>query len=161
MILKISAARKGMITGLFMIALTLILFYSRQSFDSPFQYLIYGIYLAGIIWTLQSFSKFNTEKKFGNFFLEGFKCFVTVTLLMVIFTFIFNKMHPEFKNDMANVYKEELIKQGNATPSEIDERVLKVKDYYLTMLISRTIFAYLFLGAVITAASSLVFIRRK
>lgn len=161
MLLKITAAQKGIITGIIMIVVTLVLFYSHQSFDSPLQYFIYGVYLAGIVWSLQNYSRSDQYKKFGKYFLEGFKCFVVVTLLMVIFTFIFNRMHPEFKNEMADVYKSELTKQGNATPAEIDESVIKMKDHYLTILISRTIFAYLFLGAVITGAASLVFIRKK
>lgn len=159
---NISAATKGFITGALMVAVSLILFYTKQSFDSPLQYSIYAIYLGGIIWTLYSFSEsLNAPAKFSKFFLEGFKCFIVVTLLMVIFTFIFNKMHPEFKEQLAVAYKADLIKQGNSMPSDIEANVIKMKDYYLTILISRTIFAYLFLGAVITAAASFVFKKRK
>ncbi len=162
MLQNITAAQKGVITGLLMIAATLILFYTHQSYESPFQYLIYLIYFAGIIWCLLSFSRRNnSDFKFGTIFLEGFKSFLVVTLLMVVFTFIFNKMHPEFKDELAIAYKQELTKQGNSMPAEIDADVSKMKDYYLTMLISRTTFAYLFLGAVITAAASLIFIKRK
>jgi hypothetical protein len=160
--LKINAAQKGLITGLMMIGLTLILFYTHQSFNSPLQYFIYVIYATGIIFSLIAFSRSdNYSNKFGKLFAEGFKCFIAVTLLMVVFTFIFNKLHPEFKIELASAYRQDLIKQGNTTPAEIDESILKMKDYYLTILISRTIFAYLFLGAVITAAASFFFIRRK
>ena len=162
MLQNINAAQKGLITGLLMIAVTFLLFYTNQSYDSPLQYSIYAIYVIGIVWTLFAFSKSgNNPNKFGKFFLQGFKCFIVVTLIMVIFTFIFNKMHPEFIDQLSIAYKQDLIKQGNSTPAEIDESVIKMKNYYLTILISRTIFAYLFLGAVITAAASLVFIKRK
>ena len=157
-----NSTRKGLITGTLMVATSLILFYTHQAFDSPLQYIIYAVYLGGIIWTLYSFStSINEPVKFSRFFLEGFKCFVVVTFIMVIFTFIFNKMHPEFKEQLAVAYKDDLIKLGNSTPSEVEQGVIKMKDYYLTILISRTIFAYLFLGAVITAAASFVFKKRK
>ena len=162
MLKTISATQKGLITGGLMIAFTLLSFYTQQSYNSPIQFSIYAIYIGGIIWTLFSFSRSSSEHhKFSRYFLEGFKCFIAVTLLMVIFTFIFNKMHPEFKDQLAVSYKADLIKQGNSTPAEIESSVLKMKDYYLTILISRTIFAYLFLGGVITAAVALVFTKRK
>ena len=80
---------------------------------------------------------------------------------MVIFTFVFNKMHPEFEEQMAVAYKKELLKKGNATPAEILINVEKMRSYYLTMLISAAIFGYLLIGAVIAAGSSLLFMRRK
>ena len=145
-----------------MVAMALLFYYTGQPFESPFQYLIYIIYAIGIVWAIYDFSK--TEEntnKFAAYFLQGFKCFIVVTLLMVIFTFVFNKMHPEFKEQMAAAYKNELIKKGNATPDEILSNVEKMKSYYLTMLISAAIFGYLLIGAVIAAGSSLLFMRRK
>lgn len=162
MLQKLNATQKGLITGVLMIGLSLLFFYSGQSFDSPLQYLIYVVYAAGIVWSLYSFSKSEENtNKFGAYFLQGFKCFIVVALLMVIFTFVFNKMHPEFKEQMGVAYKEELIKKGNATPAEIDSNVEKMKGYYLTMLISGAIFGYLLIGSVITLVSSFLFIRRK
>ena len=96
--IHLDATKKGLLTGLIMIGLSLLFYYTKQPFDSPLQYLIYVIYAAGIVWTIYEFSK--TEEnlnKFGAFFLQGFKCFIVITLLMVVFTFVFNKMHPEFK----------------------------------------------------------------
>jgi glucan phosphoethanolaminetransferase (alkaline phosphatase superfamily) len=162
MLKKINAAQKGLITGILMIGISLSLFSTQQAVESPVQYSIYFIYLTGIAWTLLAFKKsLNEPGTFGRFFLEGFKCFIIVTLLMVIFTFVFNKMHPEFKDQVAAGYREAILKQGNSTPNEVEESVLKIKAQYLTILIARTIFAYLFLGAVITAVASFVIKRRK
>ena len=161
MLRRINAAQKGLITGILMIGVTFFLFSTYQAVDSPIQFLIYGVYLAGILWTLLSYSNSAKDNTFGKLFLEGFKCFIVVTLLMVIFTFVFNKMHPEFKDQVASGYREQVIKQGNSTPNEVEASVLKIKEQYLTILIARTIFAYLFLGGVITAAASFVIKRRK
>ena len=145
-----------------MIGLSLLFFYTGQPFESPLQYLIYLVYAAAIVWTIYEFSK--TEEninKFGAFFLQGFKCFIVITLLMVTFTFIFNKMHPEFKDEMAKAYNDELIKKGNTTAAEILKQTEQMKQYYLTMMISGAIFGYLLIGAVITAVTSLFFIKRN
>lgn len=162
MLQNLNATKKGLITGLVMIGISLGIFYSGQPFDSPLQYLIYAVYAGGIIWTIYEFSKSEENtNKFGTFFLQGFKCFIVVTLLMVIFTFTFNKLHPEFKDEMVKAYNDELVKKGNSTPAEILKNIESAKDYYLTMLISGAIFGYLMIGAVITAATSLMFIKRK
>jgi len=145
-----------------MIGLSLLFFYTGQPFESPLQYLIYVLYAGGIIWTLYTFSKSaENSNKFAAFFLQGFKCFIVITLLMVIFTFVFNKLHPEFKDQMAVAYRAELVKKGNSTEAEMLSNVEKMKDYYLTMLISGAIFGYLLIGAVITASTTLLFLRRK
>lgn len=162
MLKNLNATKKGLITGLVMIGISLGIFYSGQPFDSPFQYLIYIVYAGGIVWTIYEFSKSEENtNKFGAFFLQGFKCFIVITLLMVIFTFAFNKLHPEFKDEMVKAYNDELVKKGNSTPAEILKNIESAKDYYLTMLISGAIFGYLMIGAVITAATSLMFIKRK
>lgn len=162
MLQNLNATKKGLITGVLMIGLSLILFYSGQSFESPLQYSIYVVYAAGIVWSLYSFSKSaENTNKFGAYFLQGFKCFIVVTLLMVIFTFVFNKMHPEFKEQMGTTYRDELLKNENITPAEVVSNVEKMKEFYLTMLISRAIFGYLLTGSVITLVSSFLFMRRK
>lgn len=145
-----------------MIVLSVLLFYFIPAHDSPINYLIYAIYTLGIVWTVYAFSKSESNtKKFSAFFLQAFKCFVIVTLLMVLFTFIFNKLHPEFRTEAAKNYKQELINLGNSTPAEIETSVAKMQDFYLTMVISRAIFGYLFFGAAVSAAVSLFFIKRK
>ncbi len=162
MLKNLNATKKGLITGLVMIGISLGIFYSGQPFDSPLQYLIYVVYAGGIVWTIYEFSKSEENtNKFGAFFLQAFKCFIVITLLMVVFTFVFNKLHPEFKEDMVKAYTDELVKKGNSTPAEITKNIESAKDYYLTMLISGAIFGYLIIGAVFSAATSLMFIKRK
>lgn len=145
-----------------MIGLSLIFFYGGQPFNSPLQYLIYLLFAAGIAWTLYDFSRSpENNNKFSAFFMQGFKSFIVITLMMVLFTYVFNKMHPEFKAEMVKGYRDEMIKQGNSTAAEIENNIEKAKEFYLTMLISGAIFGYLLIGAVITAAASLLFMKRK
>ena len=162
MLKNLNATKKGLITGLLMVGLSLLIYYAKLAFDSPVQYVIYFVYAAGIVWTLITFSgSGNHSNKFGEFFLQGFKCFVVVTLVMVVFTFIFNKLHPEFKDEMAAAYKTEMISKGNTTPAEIETNIAKAKDFYIVMLISSAIFGYLIIGAVVTATVSLLVRKRN
>ncbi len=160
--IPLNATKKGLLTGLIMIGLSLLLYYTKQPFDSPTQYLIYIAYAGGIVWTIYAFSKTEeNNNKFGTFFLQGFKCFIVITLLMVVFTYVFNKMNPEFKDEMVKAYREEMVSKGNTTPDEMLKNIEKAKEYYLTMLLSGAIFGYLLAGAAITAVTSFLFLKRN
>lgn len=145
-----------------MMAIALVIYYSKLPFDSAYQYLIYIVYAAGIVWAQHGFSKQdNHEGKFGQYFSQAFKCFIVVTLLMVLFTAGFNWLHPEFKETAGAAYREELLKKGNAMPAEIEANVKKMKDFYVVMLISGAIFGYLLIGAAIGLVGSLLYARKK
>ena len=159
---NLTATKKGLITGLMMIGASLLIFQLEGSFDNNLQYVVYLLYLGGIVWTLADFARTqDSNTKFGKHCSEGFKCFIVVTFLMVMFTIIFVKMHPEFKEEMATGYKSELIKQGNYTEREIDEMVQKSKSYFSTLLTSMAVFSYLVIGALITAVSGAVILQLK
>ncbi len=158
----ISATKKGLITGAFMIAISILVYYHFRSFENSLQFIIYSVYTAGIVWTLLSFSATEANNnKFGTYFNQGFKCFIVVTLMMVVFTYSFLQLHPEFKDEMAIGYRAELIKQGNYTPVEMDAMVAKSKEYYSLMLTSMAIFGYLIIGSLVTLITAGILISRK
>ena len=158
----LNATKKGLITGLLMIALTLVLFYSKLPYDTPLQYFIFIIYALGVVWALYGYSRQDGhEGKFGQYFSQGFKCFIVVTLLMVLFTALFYWLHPEFKAEAGIAYREELKNTGNATPAEIDAAVKKFQDFYTVMRISGAIFVNLMIGAAVSLVGSLLYARPK
>ena len=162
MLKNLNATKKGLVTGLMMIALSLLFYFTKQPFDSPTQYLIYLLYAFGIVWTLYDFQRTaDKSAKFGEYFLQGFKCFIVVTLLMALFTIGFNLLHPEFKAEGAAAYREQLLKEGNKTLPEIEANIKKMKELYMPILIAQAIFSYLFIGAFVTLVSSLLFRSRK
>jgi hypothetical protein len=162
MLKNLNATKKGLITAVLMIGLSLIFFYSKQAYDNPYQYIIYVVYTLGVVWTLFDFArKGEHSNKFGEFFLQGFKCYIVVTLLMVVFTLAFNKLHPEFRDQMAEFYRKDLLAQKDKTPVEIETIVKQAKDYYIVMLISGAIFVYLIIGTVVSLVTTLLLRSRK
>jgi hypothetical protein len=160
--IRLVPALKGLITGLLMTGVTLGVYYSNLSPDSPIQYAIYLIYGLGIIWTLLAFRRSSScTGKFGDLFGQGFRCFIVVTLVMVVFTFAFNRMHPEFAEESAQAYKELQIKQKNKFPADIENELASYKKSYNTIIIYGAIFGYLIIGAGLTAAASALLMRRK
>lgn len=161
--MKLSPLIKGIITAVAMIAVTLITYYSLPD-TSPLHYLVFGVYAAGIIWTLIAHKNSQAfTGKFGESFNTGFKCFIIATLLMVIYTFTFNKMHPEFAEESARLYKEQQLnlKDNSKTPDEIDADTISYKNGYTMAVVYGTIFGYLIIGVIVTALGSLIITRRK
>ena len=153
---------KGAITGILMAIVMVILYTLDIPASSGLKFLVHIIYAAGIIWTLYTFSRSSAyDGKFSSLFGQGFRCFIIVVLILVAFTTIFSMLHPEEAEKAARFYREDLVRQGNKTPDEIDALVAKAKKQYTTGLVSITIFGYLITGTLITAAASAILMRRK
>lgn len=157
----LTARNTGIITGLAMIAFSLIIYKVKGSFDNNLPYITYAMYVAGIVWTLLNFKKHHEGTAgFKQFFSEGFKCFVLVTFLMVAFTFIFILMHPELKDQMAAGMKVELAKNKDFTPVDVEKSIATAKKLFLPGYIMAVVFSYLAIGAVVTALASAVLNRK-
>lgn len=162
MLLKLSPALKGFITAILMIGVALLLDKRKDNGDTRLQYLILVLYAAGIIWSLVSYSFIEkSNRKFSALFSQGFKCFIVVTLVMIVFTALFIKMHPEYAVQEAAATKEYYLKQGDKTPAEIADLAERAKKQYAITVISVSIFRYLIFGAIVTAGTAALLTRRK
>ena len=160
--MRFTPALKGLITAILMIITAVVIDQQRNHTDPRIQYVIFFIYAAGIIWSVLAFAQSGKGTgKFAQLFGQGFRCFIIVTICMVIFTFIFIKMHPEFAVLEAQHQREELVKLKDKTPLEIEDMVSTVKKQYTLRYLSASIFGYLIIGAGISAAISALLTRRK
>jgi hypothetical protein len=161
---RISPALKGLITAALMIANVLVIYAAGENADPRLQYLIYALYGGGIIWTLISYRRSPAfTGRFGGLFNQGFRCFIIVTLVMVMFTGLFSYLHPEFAEESGEAYRISLQQQkdGNRTPAQVMEEVADYKKQYTLRLVSVSIFGYLIIGVVVTAVASLFLMRRN
>ena len=147
--------QKGLITGALMIIASL---FSSEILKNPvesyFQFIIYLLFSLGIVWSLLSFSKNNTNQhSFKDFFSIGFKTFIVVTLLMAGFAYIYFSFHTEFRDSKIAENNQMLLLQGDHLPKEIEENANQLKKMFLPLMISSAVFRYLILGAIITAIS--------
>ena len=165
MAIRLSPAIKGLITAACMIAVMLILFNQADNSSPRLLYIVYGIYGAGIIWTLIAYRQSNAfTGKFADLFSQGFKCFIVVTLCLAIFYAVFNYLHPELKESAAIQLRENLSKltgEKQMLPAQIDDDVAAFKKQYILKLVSGAIFGYLIIGAAVTAASSAFLSKRN
>ena len=160
---NITATYKGVITGIAMIVACVVCYFALHiPFNSKEQFVVFAIYTAGIIWCLLSFNSNNKEEiKLKAYFQEGFKTFVVVTLLMVIYCIIFYKLETGIRDAWIANNNIELLKQGNKMPAEIEENARQMKTMFLPMMVGINLFKYLIIGVLITVITGGLLISQK
>lgn len=163
MLQKLNATRKGLLTGLLMAGLVLFFYYGlKYPLNGKEQYVIYSIYLAGIIWSLFAFMQAKGENKtFKEYFSTGFKTFIVATLLMVVFTFIFFSFDTSYRESGIAENNKLLLQEGNHTPAEIESNAQQLRKIFMPMMLGITTFKYLVLGALVTAVGAGFLSQRK
>lgn len=157
--MKLSPLFIGILTGFAMMAAILTGYQNFLTDAITAQWIAYGVYAVGVFTAIY----FNRSgmNKFGDYFSMGFRSFIITTLLLVIFTAIFNHLHPEIAKESAELFRADLIKEQNRTPVEIEQDVKLYKDGFATAIISRSIFGYLVFGALAAALSSFLLTLQK
>jgi hypothetical protein len=162
MLKDINATKKGLLTGIIMICLALFFFYVlKLPVNQKEQYVLFSIYIAGIIWSLLSFKQSSSsDKSFKNYFSTGFKTFIVVTLLMVLYTFIFFKFNTAYRDAGIAENNKMLLQEGNHTTAEIESNARQLKQIFMPVMVGITTFKYIILGALVSAVGS-GFLNRK
>ena len=160
---NISATYKGLLTGIVMIIACVVCYFVLHiPFNSKEQFVVFAIYSAGIIWCLISFNNTNKqEAKLKAYFQEGFKTFVVVTLLMVIYCILFYKLETGIRDAWIANNNQELLKEGNHMPAEIAENASQMKTMFLPMMVGINLFKYLIIGVLITVITGGFLISQK
>ncbi len=145
-----------------MICLALFFFYVlKLPVNQKEQYVLFSIYIAGIIWSLLSFKQSSSpDKSFKSYFSTGFKTFIIVTLLMVLYTFIFFKFNTSYRDAGIADNNKLLLQEGNHTAAEIESNAIQLKQIFMPVMVGITTFKYIILGALVTAVGS-GFLSRK
>ncbi len=149
---NISAKYIGLITGGIMVLVSLLMFYQFHLPDTgTVKYVCFSIYTIGIIISLFLFKNKNIEgKEFKDYFSEGFKTFVVVSLIMAIFTFVFYKMNPQiFEKTIEEINKINAL-DTNKTAAEVIENGNKIRNIQLPMTVTINTLIYVVIGALVS-----------
>jgi hypothetical protein len=149
---NITATIKGVITGLLMIVLSLVFFYIlKLPENGKNQIFVLLIMVAAVIWSLISLKlKATDQLTFKDYFSEGFKTFIVVTLFMAIYTFVFYKLNPQILED-AIIKNNKLVQvEGNHTDVEIAANADKLRNIFMPMMLAVKTIEYLILGALVS-----------
>ena len=155
---KLTATYKGLIIAALMIIISVILFYGfKFPANDPSQLVVMGIYIIGIFWSLFSLKPVDGNiLKFKDYFSQGFKTFIIVTLLMVIYTAIFYKLNPQILEAVIKENEILVAKGGDKTPAEIKANSESLRSIFMPMTISLITVVYLGLGALTSLVGGLI-----
>ncbi len=148
---NISARNKGLITGGLIVLLSGIAYYFNQNFDNGVSMVAYFMYAAGVVWTLIAYHlKEEGNKNFKDYFQQGFKCYIVVTLIMVTATWIFLKWNVKMQNEMIEFQRKQLIEAHNYSEPDIEQQLARYKKLLLPGYTIGAILSYLGIGTLIT-----------
>lgn len=151
----ISARNKGLITGALILLLSAITYYIKRSFDNYILLVAYAVYAGGIIWTLLSFHNQNGQShSFKDYFQQGFKCFIVVTLMMVCATWLFMKFNVSLQNEMVEFQRQQMKLANNYSEPDIEEKLKQYRKFLLPGYTIGAILSYLGIGTLITCLLS-------
>ncbi|RYD81279.1 MAG: DUF4199 domain-containing protein [Sphingobacteriales bacterium] len=160
---KLSATYKGLIIAGLMIIVSATLFYGfKFPPNDSSQLVVMGLYIMGIFWSLISLKP--TEEKalrFKDYFSQGFKTFIIVTLLMVIYTAVFYKLNPQILENVIAENEILVAKAGDKTPAEIKANSESLRSIFMPMTISLTTVIYLGLGALTSVVGGLILLNSQ
>ena len=152
---KLTPTYKGLFVGVLMIAVSFVIYLTKGNFENKLQYIVYSLYVGGVVWTIIDFKKNEgVLPSFKDFFAQGFKFFIVVTLLMVLFTIVFILMHPELKDEMITLMQKDLASAKDLVQNDIDNRIASAKKMYLPAHIMGAVFGYLVIGALVSAVTA-------
>ena len=117
-----------------------------------------GIYVAGLIWIVSTAHV--SKKHFSLLFQSGFKSFILMTFLMIVFFIIFHKLNRQILDDFIRENNRMIAESGNKTPTEIETNEALLRSYFVPMTISFYTLVLLITGA-ITSALTAVLISRS
>ena len=161
--LQLKATHIGLVTGFLMVAASLLSSYVlKNPVESNFQIVLYILFSLGIILSLFVYSKTNNGNAgFKDYFSAGFKTFLLMVLVMAVFTFIFFSFNTAFRDSKIVENTKLIIAEGNHLPNEIGENEKKLKEMFLTIMVSSAVFRYLIIGAIVTAITAGFFSQQK
>ena len=145
----LSFLQAGLVIGVVMILFGLVTYltgmYKTQQWISYFSYLLLCVMI--IIAVINFAKSKNGNVTFGQCFGWGFKACMIVTLLYLVYLVIFILIFPDFKQEMIQLTRESMEKQGR-TEDQIEAGVSMMdKGFYLFMFLG-LIFMFLVTGVI-------------
>lgn len=144
-----STATKGVVIGLIMIVVALAIAFSGMEMNGPLQYIIYAVYIAGLIYSIHLYGKeIDHNSTFGNYFAHGFKIAALVTIIMIAYVIIFMYAFPEFKEKAMDTARKQMAANKNMTSDQVDKAMDITRRFFTVFLIGGALVGYLFIGAI-------------
>jgi hypothetical protein len=139
---------KGIVISLILIVLGLITYFLDMSDNKALQWVGYIIFIIAIIWSVNIYGKqIGHNATFGNYFSHGFKITALVTLIMIVFTFLFIYLFPDVKEKGMEAARKGMVEK-KMTEEQINQAMGFTQKFFMVFVIGAILVFYLFFGAV-------------
>ncbi len=144
-----STVTKGIVIALLLIVFSLVLFFTNMDVQSPLRWLVYIIYLGGVIFSIVQYGKqIDHNATFGNYFAHGFKVSATVTVLMVIYIVVFSMLFPEMKEKAIDEARKAVNARENMSDDQRAQAVEMTKKLFMVFMVGGTLIYNLIIGVI-------------
>jgi hypothetical protein len=144
-----STVTKGLTIALLLIVSSIAIYFTDVEMNSPLRWLVYCIYLAGVIFSIIQYGKqINHNATFGNYFAHGFKVSATVTAIMVLYIIIFVMIFPDFKEKAIDEARKAIDQKGNISEDQKAQAMEMTKKLFMVFLVGGTLIYNLIVGVI-------------
>ena len=154
---KLSSTQIGVVSGTLLVLISAILyFFLNYDYRGYSQFGIYFIFSIAIFVAIYNHAAKTRTSSVTNLFSEGFKAFVVMTLLMVVFSYIYFKMNPQILEEAIIENNQLIAKEQDHTPAEIEVNTRRIREIFMPMTISITILKFLLMGTIFSIIFSML-----
>lgn len=152
-----SAVIKGVVISLLLIVASLLIFFISGNNQTSFQYVIYGIFIVGLVWSIAGYAKqIDYNATFGKYFMHGFAISAIITCIMLIFMAVFVTVDPSLKQQTLEKTSEQMRKNQNVSDEQIEQALNITRKFFMVMALGGTLLGYMFFGTIISLVTAAV-----
>ncbi len=151
----------GLMIGLVLVILSAVVYVANLSQAGWVQWLIYAVFLGGLILNANAFSKANgTAVTFGQVFSSGFKATAIVVILVVLWTILSPYVFPDIKEKALALARDAMEKEK--MDEELTEKALAMtRNNFTTMMVMGSLFGYLIMGLIFSLIAAAIAPKNK
>lgn len=141
-------AMAGLVCAGVMILLSLVMQFTDMSRNTSAGFAVIAVFMVLIAVFVYLYARSMGGERFGPLFTYGFKATAVATLLTIAFQVVFFLVFPEYRDQMFEIAREQMVKQGQLTGDQISQALDGMRKFFWPMVIGGSLFNTLIAGAI-------------
>ena len=142
-------AVKGIVISLVLILLSLVLYFTGESENTVLKWVQFFLFGGGIIWAdIYYAQQLKGNVTFGNVFAHGFKTSAAITVIVLVYTFIFIKFISPELVDKVIIQARIKWEEAKLTSAQMQQAEDVTRKYFLPFAIGGVLFMYMVGGLI-------------
>jgi hypothetical protein len=138
----------GLVCAGVMIVLSLVMQFTDLARNATAGFAVIGVFMVLIAFFVYNHARSTGGGLFGSLFSYGFKATAVATLVTIAFQVVFFLVFPEYRDQMFEIAREQMVKQGQLTGDQISQALDGMRRFFWPMVIGGSLFNTLVAGAI-------------